>query len=154
MKLWKEFKEFIARGNVIDLAVGVMIGGAFNKIVTSIVNDLFMPLISLLTGGIEFTALFVPLDGNSYPSLQAAVDAEAPILSYGAFIGSIIDFLLLALCVFLIVKLINRVRSKNAATEPEPAVEFICPFCMSSVNEKATRCPHCTSPLPDGPQKV
>lgn len=130
----KEFKEFIARGNVMDMAVGVIIGGAFTAIVTSLVNDILMPLLSLLTGGFDFTALSIKLS-----------DAEdAASLNYGAFIEAIIDFLLIAVVIFIIIKSINKLAKKK---EEAPATTKECPFCKEQIALEATRCPHCTSEL-------
>ena len=112
----KEFKEFAFKGNVVDMAVGVMIGGAFGKIVTSAVNDLFMPLISLLTGGLDFSGLFIALDGNAYPTLAAAQEAGAACFAYGSFLTTVLDFLIMAFCIFLMVKGINKFKK---APEPE-----------------------------------
>lgn len=148
----KEFKEFAFKGNVVDMAVGVMIGGAFGKIVTSAVNDLFMPLVSLLTGGLDFTSLFIALDGASYPTLAAAQEAGAACFAYGSFITTVLDFLIMAFCIFLMVKGINRLRAlseKNKAAEPaEEKKPRLCPYCFEEINEKATRCPHCAAELP------
>lgn len=130
----KEFKEFIARGNVMDMAVGVIIGGAFTAIVTSLVNDILMPFLSLLTGGFDFTALSIKLS-----------DAEdAASLNYGAFIEAIIDFLLIAIVIFIIIKSINKLAKKK---EEAPATTKECPFCKEQIALEATRCPHCTSEL-------
>ena len=145
----QEFKKFILRGNVIDLAVGVMIGTAFQAIVKSLVNDIFMPFISVFTGMISFDNLFIALDGNTYDSLAKAQEAGAATINYGAFIMSVIDFLLIALCIFLIVKGINKLRDIKANKEeakPEPTTKQ-CPFCITEIDIKATRCPHCTSQL-------
>jgi large conductance mechanosensitive channel len=144
-KLMEEFKAFIAKGNVIDLAVGVMIGGAFGKIVTSLVSDMFMPLIGLLLGGLNLSGAFVALDGNAYPSIEAAQAAGVGTLNYGAFIQTIIDFLIIAVCVFFFVKLVTRLMPhKKEAPKPAPR---LCPYCQTEIPEKATRCPHCTSQL-------
>lgn len=109
--MFKEFKEFAFKGNVVDMAVGVMVGGAFGKIVTSAVNDLFMPLISLLTGGLDFSSLFIALDGNAYPTLAAAQEAGAACFAYGSFLTTVLDFIIMAFCIFLMVKGINRLRA-------------------------------------------
>ena len=122
-KLLKEFRDFATRGNVLDLAVGVMIGGAFGKIVSSLVEDVFMPVISLLTGSIDLSGLFLALDGQSYPSAQAAADAGVGTLNYGSFLTSVIDFLLISLCVFLIVRAINRILPKKKEEPKEEAAE-------------------------------
>lgn len=143
-KLFKEFKAFVAKGNILDLAVGIMIGAAFGKIVSSLVSDIFMPIISLLTGGVSVANAFIPLDGSSYPTLEAAKEAGAATLNYGAFIQAIIDFLIIALCVFLFVKAMNKLMPKK---EEPKAAPTLCPRCFGEVNEKATRCPHCTSEI-------
>ena len=147
-KIGKEFKEFVMRGNVLDLAVGVIIGGAFGKIVASLVNDLLMPVISLLTGGISMSGLFVTLGKTEVPfaSVEAAKEAGVATLNYGMFIQAVIDFLIIALCIFLIVKAINSLRKKEAPAAPAPAPR-LCGFCRLAVADDATRCPHCTSEL-------
>ena len=143
-----EFREFIMRGNVMDMAVGVIIGGAFQKIISSLVDDIIMPVISLLTGGIDFNNKFVVLDGGSYATLDAAKEAGAATLNYGTFITVVINFILMALVVFLLVKCLNRVTERFAKEEAEaPATTKICPRCKSEINIEATRCPHCTSEL-------
>lgn len=144
----KEFKEFIMRGNVVDLAVGVIIGGAFGKIVTSLVNDVIMPPIGLLLGGINFSDLFISLNGSTYPSLAAAQEAGAPTINYGLFINNVIDFLIVALVIFLVIRAFNRLSqsSKTPQTPAEPVVKE-CPYCFSEIPIKATRCPNCTSQL-------
>ena len=152
MKVWKEFKEFAFKGNVIDMAVGVMIGGAFGKIVSSLVNDMFMPLLSVVTGSMgDIAALFVALDGKQYESLVAVQEAGAPYIAYGSFISTVIDFLLMALCVFLFVKLITRLRTmpkhKKGAAEAAAPAPRLCPYCKTEIHMEATRCPHCTSVL-------
>ena len=145
--MWKEFKEFAFKGNVIDLAVGVMIGAAFGKIVTSVVNDIFMPLLSPLTGSLDFSSLFVAMDGNTYATLAKAQEAGAATLNYGAFITTVIDFLIIALCIFLFVRLISKLQRKEAEVPAAPAEARKCPFCQSEISVLATRCPHCTSIL-------
>lgn len=140
----QEFKEFISKGNVMDMAVGVIIGGAFGKIVTSLVNDVIMPLIGILTGGVNFSDRFVNLSGTEYPTIAAAEEAGAAILKYGAFIQNIIDFLIIAFVIFIVIKQINRFKREE---EPAPATTKECPFCKSDVPIEATRCPHCTSEL-------
>ena len=142
-KFLQEFKAFAMKGNVIDLAVGVMIGAAFGKIVTSLVNDIFMPVLSLITGGIDFSNWFIALDGKSYATLAAAQEAGAATLNFGAFISTIIDFILVALCIFLFVKAVNKLK-KPEAPKPAPAPR-LCPFCKGELHPDATRCPHCTS---------
>lgn len=139
----KEFKEFIMKGNVVDLAVAVIIGAAFTAIVNSLVTDIIMPLLGLLTGGIDFTNWFVALDGNEYATLAAAQEAGAATLNYGVFINAIIIFILIAFVIFLLVKWINRMRKPD---EEAPATKT-CPFCATDIPATATRCPHCTSQL-------
>ncbi|MCR4850579.1 MAG: large conductance mechanosensitive channel protein MscL [Lachnospiraceae bacterium] len=129
----KEFKEFISKGSVMDMAVGIIIGGAFTAIVTSLVNDVVMPVLSLLTGGFDFTQLSIPLGEGE----------EAAALNYGAFISAIINFLLIALVIFLIIKAINKFKKK----QEEEVTTKVCPFCKSEIDKDATRCPHCTSEL-------
>ncbi|GHU82467.1 large-conductance mechanosensitive channel [Clostridia bacterium] len=143
-KLLVDFKTFALQGNVLNLAVGVMVGGAFGKIVTSLVNDIFMPLIGLLTGGIDLGGLFLALDGKAYPTIQAAADAGVGTLNYGSFLSGVIDFLLIAACVFLFVRLVNRVVPQKPTEPPRK-----CPYCQSEIDPAATRCPHCTSALPE-----
>lgn len=146
-KFFEEFKAFAMRGNVVDMAIGVVIGSAFGKISTSLVNDIFMPLLGLVTGGINFGGLFVALDGQHYASIEAATEAGVGTLNYGAFIQNIIDFVLIALCMFIVVKAMNVLHKKKE--EPaEPAKEpRLCPYCKSEIADDATRCPHCTSVL-------
>ena len=143
-----EFREFIMRGNVMDMAVGVIIGGAFQKIISSLVDDIIMPLISVLTGGIDFNNMFICLDGNSYATLDAAKEAGAATLNYGTFITVVINFILMALVIFCLVKTMNKIAAKLEKEEAEaPATTKICPRCKSEINIEATRCPHCTSEL-------
>ena len=139
----KEFREFAMRGNVLDMAIGVILGGAFGKIVTSLVSDLIMPPIGLLVGKLDFSSLFVSLNGQSYASLTAAKVAGAPTLNYGTFLNTVIDFLIVALVIFLLVKQINRLKR---AESPAPITRE-CPYCLSTIPLKATRCAHCTSEL-------
>jgi large conductance mechanosensitive channel len=141
----KEFKEFAMRGNVIDLAVGVIIGAAFGKIVSSLVQDIVMPPIGLLLRGVDFSNLFITLKGSHYDSLQAAKAAGAPTLNYGIFLNNVIDFLIVAFCVFLLVQQVNRWTKK-----PEPAAAPTtkdCPQCAMTIPINAKRCPHCTSQI-------
>ena len=140
----KEFKEFIAKGNVMDMAVGVIMGGAFGKIVSSLVNDLLMPLIGLILGGVDFTNLFIALDGGNYASLAAAEEAGAALFKYGAFIQNIIDFLIIAFCIFLMVKAFNKTKKEERA--PAPTTKA-CPYCKSEIAIDAVKCPHCTADL-------
>lgn len=140
----KEFKEFAMRGNVLDLAIGIVIGGAFGKIVTSFVNDILMPPIGLILGRVNFNNLFVSLNGEPYPSVEAAKAAGAPTINYGLFFQSIIDFIIIAFAIFLVVKQVNRLRRKE---EPTPTTRE-CPFCTSVISKNAKRCPFCTSEVP------
>ena len=145
-KFLQEFKAFAMRGNVMDMAVGVMVGGAFSKIVTSLVNDLFMPLIGLILGGFNLSGAFLALDFQSYPSIEAAQAAGVGTLCYGQFLQAVIDFVLTALCVFLVIKLIGRLHRRKEEAAPAPAPR-LCPFCKTEIALDATRCPHCTSRL-------
>lgn len=142
-KFFNDFKTFAMQGNVVDLAVGVMIGGAFGKIVSSLVSDIFMPLLGLITGKVDLSGLFIALDGQHYDSIAAATTAGVGTLNYGAFITNIIDFILIALCVFLFVKGITKLMPKK----PAPAPTRECPYCKTMVSAAATRCPNCTSEL-------
>ena len=141
----KEFKEFAMRGNVLDLAIGVIIGAAFGKIVSSFVADVLMPPIGKLMGGVDFSNLFIVLGSGHYDTLKAAKDAGAATLNYGVFINAVIDFLIVAFAVFLVVKAVNRAMPKPAPA-PAPATKE-CPYCLSAVPPKATRCAFCTSSL-------
>lgn len=142
--MFKEFKEFIARGNVLDLAIGVIIGAAFGKIVTSLVDDVIMPPIGLILGRVDFTNLYLSLTGESYPSLEAAKAAGAPTINYGVFLNTIIQFLIIAFVLFLVVRQANRLRREGPPPEPNTKE---CPYCLESIPLKATRCGHCTSDL-------
>jgi large conductance mechanosensitive channel len=139
----KEFKEFAIRGNVLDLAVGVVIGAAFGKIVTSFVNDIIMPPIGLAFGRVDFKDLFLNLSGTTYKSLAEAKTAGAPVLAYGTFLNTIFEFLIVAFAIFLLVRQVNRMRARPA---PTPTTKE-CDYCRSIIPIKATRCPHCTSEL-------
>jgi large conductance mechanosensitive channel len=142
--MWKEFREFITRGNVIDLAIGIVLGVAFGRIVTSLVNDIIMPPIGLLLGKVDFSNMFINLSGKPYATLAAAKEAGAATINYGVFINTIIEFLIVALLIFLLVRQINKMTRK-----PEPAAPTTkdCPYCYSAIPIKATRCPNCTSEL-------
>lgn len=142
----KEFKAFAMRGNVIDLAVGVIIGGAFGKIVSSIVNDLVMPAIGPLTGKINFKDRFFAMNGVKYDSIEAAKKVTS-VVTYGNFIQTVIEFIIVALVIFLLVRFINRLQPKPLPTAPVTPSTKECPFCISTVSLKATRCPQCTSQL-------
>ena len=142
----KEFKEFAMRGNVLDMAIGIVIGAAFGKIVTSFVSDILMPPIGLLLGGVDFSNIFLVLSGGSYDSLEAAKAAGAATWNVGVFINTVIDFLIVAFAIFLVVKAVNNLKRKEAVPPPAPS-EKSCPFCVTTIPIKATRCPHCTSQL-------
>jgi large conductance mechanosensitive channel len=141
----KEFKEFAMRGSVMDLAVGIIIGGAFGKIVTSLVNDIIMPPIGLLLGKVDFAGLFIILSDKNYATLREAKAAGAATINYGIFINTLLDFILVAFAVFLMVKQINRLRRVEQAV---PTTKD-CPYCLSKIALKAVRCPNCTSELKD-----
>ena len=142
-----EFKEFIAKGNVIDMAVGVIIGGAFSNIVKNLVENVITPAISIITGKVSFKDLFIALDGKEYLTLEAAVEAGASTINYGLFIQAVIDFIITAFVIFLLVKGINKIRNigKKEEVVEEAATTKVCPFCKSEISIEATRCPHCTS---------
>jgi large conductance mechanosensitive channel protein len=155
----KEFKTFAMRGNVIDLAVGVIIGGAFGQIVTSLVNDIVMPPIGRLLGGADFKDLYVRIgpipEGKIVESLQDAKDAGVPVIAYGQFINVLLNFLIVAICIFFLIKVINTLSRKNKKEEEQAAAAAApttkdCPYCLSAIPVKATRCGHCTSILSDG----
>ena len=139
----KEFKEFAMRGNVVDMAIGIIIGAAFGKIVTSFVGDVLMPPIGLILGKVDFSNLFINLSGKSYATVAEAKAAGAATLNFGLFFNSVIDFLIVAFAVFLLVRQINRLQRQPEAA---PATKE-CVYCLSAVPVKATRCPHCTSEL-------
>jgi large conductance mechanosensitive channel len=139
----KDFKEFIMRGNVLDMAIGIIIGIAFGAIVSSIVNDIIMPPIGMLLGNIDFSNLFVNLSGGEYTSLSEAKKAGAAVIAYGAFINTIINFLLVAVVMFFLIRAFNRFRKKQ---EVAPSTKD-CPYCFSGIPIKATRCPYCTSEI-------
>jgi large conductance mechanosensitive channel len=142
----KEFRNFIMRGNVLDLAVAVIIGGAFGKIITSLVNDIIMPPIGLLLGQVDFTSLYLNLSGTAYPSLADAQAAGAPTINYGIFVNTIIEFLIVAFVIFLIIRSVSGLRPAAPPPPPPPATKE-CQFCRTSIPAAATRCPNCTSQL-------
>jgi len=138
----KEFREFAMRGNVVDMAVGIIIGAAFGRIVSSLVSDVLMPPIGLLLGGVDFSNLFINLSSQPYASLAEAQAAGAPTINYGMFLNAVLDFVIIAFAIFVVVKQLNRLK------RPEPAVApttKICPYCATSVPLEAKRCPNCTS---------
>jgi large conductance mechanosensitive channel len=146
----KEFKEFVMRGNVLDLAIGVIIGAAFGKIVTSLVEDVIMPPIGALMKGVDFSSLYLNLGPTPYESLAAAKAAGAPVIGYGAFINALIQFLIVAFCVFMLVKAINNLQRKPAEQAEETNTKE-CPYCLSTIPLAATRCANCTSDLSAAP---
>ena len=139
--MWKDFKDFVMRGNVLDLAVAVIIGVAFGTVISSLVNDIIMPPIGLLLGGVDFTDLFINLEPGSYASLAEAQAAGAPTINYGLFINNIITFLIVALAVFLVVRAVKRLQKPAVAA---PAATRPCPECLSEIPIGAHRCAHCT----------
>ena len=144
--MFREFREFIMRGNVLDLAVAVIIGAAFGKVITSAVGDLIMPPIGLLLGGVDFSNLFINLSGGAVASLDEARKAGAPVIAYGVFLNAVIDFLIVALVIFLVVRAANRLQRLREKPAAAPTTRE-CPYCLSSIPIKATRCAHCTSQI-------
>ena len=152
-----EFKEFIMRGNVLDMAVGVIIGGAFGTIVSSLVDDIIMPIITLITGGINFDNWFVSLNGEAYATLAAAKEAGASTLNYGVFITKVINFLIVAFCIFMMIKAFNKASNLRKKEEEAPAAPTtkICQFCKSEIPIDAVRCGFCTSVVdPEGEKTI
>ncbi|MGH8103634.1 MAG: large conductance mechanosensitive channel protein MscL [bacterium] len=143
----KEFREFAMRGNVLDMAIGIIIGGAFGKIISSLVGDVLMPPIGLLLGKVNFSNLFIDLSGQGFASLEAARKAGAASVNYGLFLNTVIDFLVVAFVVFLMVKQINRLKRAPAPAPASAPTTKDCPYCLSNIALKATRCAHCTSAL-------
>jgi large conductance mechanosensitive channel len=143
MGLFKEFREFAVKGNAVDMAVGLVIGAAFGKIVTSLVNDIIMPPLGLLLGQVDFASRFLNLSGTHYATLKAAKDAGAATLNYGLFINAVIDFLIVSFAIFLVIRQINRLKK----TEPAAPTTKPCPKCCSKIPLAAVRCPCCTSEL-------
>jgi len=152
-----EFKEFVLRGNVVDLAVGVIIGAAFQAIVNSLVKDIISPLIGVITGGVDFSNKFVPLyaaPAGADVSTLSAAQALGPVFAYGAFITAVINFLIMASVIFMMIKVINSLRGKKQQAEPAAATDKECPYCFTHIHVNATRCPNCTSKLPVQPETV
>ena len=146
----KEFKEFAMKGNVVDMAVGIIIGGAFGKIITSMVNDIIMPPIGKLMGNVNFGDLFISLDPEKTKgivSLAKAKEAGAAVIAYGQFINIVIDFVIVAFCIFMLVKAMNSMKRPVPVAAPAPRTTKACTYCLSDIPLKATRCPHCTSEL-------
>ena len=144
-KMFEEFKHFCTKGNILELATGVMIGGAFSTIVNSLVNDMLMPVIGLFTGGINLSGLFIALDGQHYATIEAAQEMGVGTLNYGAFLQAIINFLIIAFCVFLFVKAMAKIMPKKA--EPPKKADRLCPYCKMIVHDEAVRCAHCGSDI-------
>ena len=144
MKILKEFKEFAMKGNVIDMAVGIIIGTAFGKIVTSLVSDVLMPPIGMLLGKIDFSNLFVDLTRKGYPSLAQAKAAGAATVNYGLFLNTLFDFIIVAFVIFMMIRALNRLKREPEAQPAAPTTRE-CPYCLSAIPIKAVRCPHCTS---------
>lgn len=140
----KEFKEFAMRGNVVDLAIGVIIGGAFGKIITSLVNDIIMPPIGMLIGGVDFTNLFIDLSGKGYTVLEEAKAAGASTINYGVFLNTLLDFIIVAFVIFLLIRQMNKMKREEPAAAPTTKK---CPHCCTEIPLEATRCPNCTSEL-------
>jgi large conductance mechanosensitive channel len=139
-----EFKDFAMKGNVLDMAVGIIIGVAFGGIINSLVKDVIMPPIGMIMGGINFADMFIALDGKTYASLAAAQAAAAPTINYGLFLNAIINFLIVALAVFMLIRQVNAAKKKPAPIEPNSKE---CPFCKESIPKAAVKCSHCTSDL-------
>ena len=140
----REFKEFAMRGNVLDMAIGIIIGAAFGKIISSFVSDILMPPVGLLVGKVDFSSLFVDLSGSTHPTLAAAKAAGAATINYGVFLNTVLDFLIVAFAVFLLIRQINRMTREPEAASVAPSTKS-CPHCLSSIHLEATRCPYCTS---------
>jgi len=140
----EEFKKFVMRGNVLDMAVGIIIGAAFGKIVTSFVNDVLMPPLGLLLGKVDFSNLFINLSSTPATTLAEAKEAGLPVIAYGAFLNSVVDFLIVAFAIFMLIRQVNRLMPQKEEAAPEP---HLCPYCKTEIPEEATRCPHCTSEL-------
>ena len=139
----EEWKKFILRGNILDMAVGVIIGGAFSKIVSSFTSDILMPPLGLLLGKVDFSNFYINLSGTDYTSLAAAKEAGAPVIAYGAFLNTCLDFLIMATAVFILIQQVNRLLPKA----PAPKAPRVCPYCKETVADEATKCPHCASDI-------
>ena len=144
--MFKEFKEFAMRGNVLDMAIGIIIGAAFGKIVTSLVTDVIMPPIGLLLGKLDFSNLYINLSGQPYASLAAAKVAGASTINYGIFVNTVIDFIIVAFVIFLLIRQVNKMKRQPEIAAAVPTTKE-CPYCLSVIPVKAVRCPHCTSEL-------
>jgi len=144
--MFKEFKEFAMRGNVLDMAIGIIIGAAFGKIITSLVSDVIMPPIGLLLGKLDFSNLYINLSGQPYASLAAAKAAGASTINYGLFINTVVDFIIVAFVIFLLIRQVNKFKRQPEVAAVVPTTKE-CPYCLSVIPVKAVRCPHCTSEL-------
>lgn len=144
--MFKEFKEFVMRGNVLDMAIGIIIGAAFGKIVSSFVSDILMPPVGLFVGKADFSGLFIDLSGNAHPTLAAAKAAGAATINYGVFLNTVLDFLIVAFAIFLLIRQINRMKREPQAAPVAPSTKA-CPHCLSSIHLEATRCAYCTAML-------
>jgi len=142
--MFKEFKDFAMRGNVMDMAIGIILGAAFGKIISSFVADVIMPPIGLLLGKVDFSQLYINLSGTTYANLAEAQTAGAPVMKYGLFLNTVLDFVIVAFAIFMVVRQMNRLKKP---VEPPPATTRDCPHCLTAVPLKATRCAHCTSDL-------
>lgn len=150
VELWKEFKKFVARGSFFDLAIGVIIGAAFSTVVNSLVEDILMPPIGLLTAGTDFSDLYINLSGREFASLAEATEAGAATINYGTFINNLLSFLIVAAVLFLIVRQYNEITDRfEAQPEPTAPAASTCPRCRMEISPEATRCPHCTSEIGD-----
>ena len=147
--MFKEFKEFAMRGNVVDMAVGIIIGGAFGKIVSSLVKDVIMPPIGKMMGNVDFTNLFINLGGGEFATLAEAQEAGAATINYGVFINTVLDFVIVAFAIFMVIRAMNKLKRKEEAPPAEPTTKE-CPQCLSSIPIKAMRCAHCTAQLGEG----
>lgn len=145
--MWKEFKDFAVKGNVMDMAIGVIIGGAFGKIVSSLLADVLMPPIGLLMGKVDFSSLFISLNGQAYPSLTAAKAAGAPTINYGLFLNTLLDFVIVAFVIFLVIKQLNKLKKQAPAPAAASPTTKFCKFCLYEIPIKASRCAHCTSEI-------
>jgi len=148
MGMLSEFREFAVKGNAVDMAVGIIIGGAFGKIVTSLVNDIIMPPIGRLLGPANFSNLFISLRGGTCETLEKAKEAGIPTINYGLFLNNVLDFVIVAFCIFLVVRQMNRIKEALSPSSAEPTTKA-CPQCLSTIPIKAKRCAHCTSQLED-----
>ena len=147
MSIVSEFKEFAMKGNVVDLAVGVIIGGAFGKIVDSLVKDIVMPMVGRMLGGVDFKHLYLNLGDKAFETMETAEKAGAPLVKYGMFINTVVDFIIIAFAIFMAIKVMNRLKRAEEAAPPAEPTTRECPHCLSTIPLKATRCPHCTSQL-------